>query len=69
MKLAYAWDKSWGGTVFNHGNSYCCPATRPPPYKDCHWVGQGDCADNTCDKTEVTLETDTRGDTYGSCGC
>ncbi|KAM5443139.1 putative chitinase [Microsporum ferrugineum] len=68
MKLAYAWDKSWGGTVFNHGNSYCCPATRPPPYKDCHWVGQGDCADNTCDKTEVTLETDTRGDTYGSCG-
>ncbi|EEQ34605.1 symbiotic chitinase [Microsporum canis CBS 113480] len=32
--------------------AYCCPATRPPPYKDCHWVGQGDCADNTCDKTE-----------------
>jgi chitinase len=65
--VAYAYDH-WGwGTVFCHGNHYCCKKDRPIPFKNCHWVGKGDCADNTCSKSEVTLWTNDRGDTYGGC--
>lgn len=63
------WDKTGWGTVFKHGNEYCCPKNEPPPLLDCRWVGQGDCADNTCGASEVTLLTDERGDSYGGCSC
>ncbi|KAL2368872.1 hypothetical protein RJ035_003742 [Blastomyces gilchristii] len=62
--LAYMWDRTGWGTVFKHGNHFCCPKSQPMPYKNCHWVGEGDCADNTCNENEVTLEADSRGDSY-----
>lgn len=45
---------------------YCCK-TSEPPLKNCHWVGQGDCADNTCSAVEVTLRTDQLGDNRFGC--
>ncbi|CAI0644031.1 unnamed protein product [Colletotrichum noveboracense] len=33
----------------------------PPPLSNCHWVGQGDCTDNTCNNKEVTLILDRGG--------
>ncbi|EGE82986.2 bacteriodes thetaiotaomicron symbiotic chitinase [Blastomyces dermatitidis ER-3] len=65
--LAYMWDRTGWGTVFKHGNHFCCPKSQPMPYKNCHWVGEGDCADNTCNENEVTLEADSRGDSYIGC--
>ncbi|KAK2766602.1 hypothetical protein FQN53_006662 [Emmonsiellopsis sp. PD_33] len=59
--IAYMWDRTGWGTVFKHGNHYCCKKSEPIPYKDCHWVGTGDCADNTCSDSEVTLEVSDRG--------
>ncbi|KAK2803673.1 hypothetical protein FQN50_006889 [Emmonsiellopsis sp. PD_5] len=59
--IAYMWDRTGWGTVFKHGNHYCCKKSEPIPYKDCHWVGSGDCADNTCADHEVTLEVSDRG--------
>ncbi|KAF4860448.1 Glucan endo-1,3-alpha-glucosidase agn1 [Colletotrichum siamense] len=41
-------------------NRYCCK-NDPPPLSNCHWVGQGDCADNTCNNKEVTLILDQGG--------
>ncbi|KAF4920199.1 hypothetical protein CGCVW01_v007110 [Colletotrichum viniferum] len=41
-------------------NRYCCK-NNPPPFSNCHWVGQGDCADNTCNNKEVTLILDQGG--------
>lgn len=67
QKVAYQWDRTGWGTVFKHGNEYCCPKGKSAPLEDCHWVGKGDCADNTCKNTEVTLERDTGGDSYGGC--
>jgi chitinase len=65
--VAYAWDR-WGwATVFCYGYHYCCKKDRPVPLQNCHWVGQGDCADNTCSASEVTLWTNDRGDKYTSC--
>ncbi|KAL7621055.1 hypothetical protein AAE478_008367 [Parahypoxylon ruwenzoriense] len=56
--VAHAYDR-WGwATVFCNGYHYCCKKDKPIPFRACHWVGKGDCADNTCDKTEVTLWTD-----------
>ncbi|EQB54827.1 mutanase [Colletotrichum gloeosporioides Cg-14] len=45
------------GTI---NNRYCCKGD-PPPLSNCHWVGQGDCADNTCNNKEVTLILDRGG--------
>lgn len=67
QKLAYIWDNTGWGTVFKHGNEFCCPKNDPPPLLDCRWVGKGDCADNTCGGSEVTLLTDERGDSYSGC--
>ncbi|KAF9888672.1 hypothetical protein FE257_008430 [Aspergillus nanangensis] len=67
QSVAHMWDHSGWGTVFSHGSDYCCPKSQPMPFTGCHWVGQGDCADNTCDNTEVTLLTDDRGDSYSAC--
>lgn len=67
QKLAYIWDKTGWGTVFKHGNEFCCPKSDPPPLLDCRWVGKGDCADNTCSGSEITLMTDERGDEYSGC--
>ncbi|KAG6238482.1 hypothetical protein E4U25_001673 [Claviceps purpurea] len=67
QKVAYMWDKTGWGTVFKHGNEFCCPKDEQPPLLDCRWVGKGDCADNTCGSSEVTLLTDERGDSYGGC--
>ncbi|KAL4958708.1 uncharacterized protein BDV14DRAFT_194358 [Aspergillus stella-maris] len=47
--------------------SYCCPRSSAMPLENCHWVGKGDCADNTCSPTEVTLATDTVGGSYEGC--
>ncbi|KAM7216064.1 hypothetical protein V8F06_008537 [Rhypophila decipiens] len=33
-----------------------------PALKNCHWVGRGDCADNTCSPSEVTVKRSTAGD-------
>uniref|UniRef100_A0A0N7HV81 chitinase n=1 Tax=Hypocrella siamensis TaxID=696354 RepID=A0A0N7HV81_9HYPO len=67
QKIAYVWDKTGWGTVFKHGNEFCCPKNEPPPLSDCRWVGKGDCADNTCGGSEVTLFTDDRGDSFSGC--
>ncbi|KAG6039145.1 hypothetical protein E4U41_003161 [Claviceps citrina] len=67
QKIAYIWDKTGWGTVFKHGNEFCCPKDAPPPLLDCRWVGKGDCADNTCGGSEVTLLTEERGDSYTGC--
>lgn len=65
--VAQAYD-CWGwASVFCNGYHYCCKKNRPIPLRNCHWVGQGDCADNTCAKSEVTLWTDTWGDSYSGC--
>lgn len=50
---------------------YCCKLNGlPTPLRNCHWVGQGGCADNTCSDTEVTLETDNVGDNgLTACWC
>ncbi|KAF3803344.1 hypothetical protein GCG54_00004511 [Colletotrichum gloeosporioides] len=45
------------GTI---NNRYCCKGD-PPPLSNCHWVGQGDCADNTYNNKEVTLILDRGG--------
>ncbi|KAI0863675.1 hypothetical protein F4860DRAFT_521760 [Xylaria cubensis] len=69
QKLAYAWDHNGWGSVFSHGNEYCCPKYKPAPLRNCHWVGKGDCADNTCAKNEITLDSDVYGDSYTGCSC
>lgn len=67
--VAYQWDRTGWGTTFKHGNHYCCPKSEPIPLKNCHWVGKGDCADNTCNAEEVTLATDNMGDAFTGCSC
>jgi hypothetical protein len=49
------------------GQHYCCK--NKPPLSNCHWVGQGDCAENTCNNREVTLARDSLGDNQWSCNC
>lgn len=49
-------------------NRYCCK-NNPPPFSNCHWVGQGDCADNTCNNKEVTLILDQGGGDGNLCSC
>lgn len=53
-------------SVFKYMSRYCCK-TSEPPLKNCHWVGQGDCADNTCSALEVTLRIDQLGDNRFGC--
>lgn len=67
--VAYAWNRWGSATIFCHGYHYCCKKNRPIPLNDCHWVGKGDCADNTCAKSEVVLWTDNFGGTDGSGAC
>ncbi|KAK1771446.1 glycosyl hydrolases family 18-domain-containing protein [Phialemonium atrogriseum] len=45
----------------HNGRHYCCKGI-DKPLTNCHWVGQGDCADNTCNAKEVTLARDSIGD-------
>ncbi|KAL3429986.1 hypothetical protein BDV09DRAFT_31381 [Aspergillus tetrazonus] len=66
-EIAHKWDGNSWSTVASHGSSYCCPKADKMPLENCHWVGKGDCADNTCSATEVTLLTDNRGDSYSGC--
>ncbi|KAL1614362.1 hypothetical protein SLS54_009789 [Diplodia seriata] len=64
-----------GGSPFSPPTSgtrkYCCP--EPKKFTNCHWVGQGDCADNTCTNSEgeddgsIELMTDSFGDSTSSC--
>lgn len=68
-EAAHKWEGDGWSTVFSHGSSYCCPATSQRPLSNCHWVGKGDCADNTCSASEVTLLVDNRGDSYSGCNC
>ncbi|KAH9999574.1 hypothetical protein F4779DRAFT_635983 [Xylariaceae sp. FL0662B] len=53
--------------LFSSGMRYCCKGKMRDSLQNCHWVGKGDCADNTCSDTEVTLETDPAGDGSFSC--
>jgi hypothetical protein len=55
-------------TVVDHAMHYCC-ASDPAPLNNCHWVGSGDCADNRCADTEVTVALDSRGDSFAACNC
>lgn len=65
QEVAYAYNLK-DCTVFKNGQRYCCKdAARP--LNNCHWVGQGDCADNTCSNSEVTLIVDPGGDSYSTC--
>ncbi|RDW83598.1 glycoside hydrolase family 18 protein [Aspergillus mulundensis] len=66
-EVAHKWEGNSMSTVLSHGSSYCCPKADKMPLENCHWVGKGDCADNTCSASEVTLLTDNRGDSYSGC--
>lgn len=68
LDIAYAANLSDDCTIRKHGMHYCCK-TSDPPFKDCHWVGKGDCADNTCAAEEITLKTDDQGDSILGCFC
>lgn len=38
---------------------YCCKTdVEVMPFSDCHWIGQGDCAQNRCDESDITVATD-----------
>ncbi|KAG6197388.1 hypothetical protein E4U50_007948 [Claviceps purpurea] len=65
--IAYIWGMSGGSTILKHGNKFCCPKDHSPPLLDCHWVGKGDCADNSCGASEVTLLTNSQGESFRSC--
>ncbi|WDK19701.1 alpha-glucanase [Colletotrichum graminicola] len=49
-------------------NRYCCK-NKPPPLSNCHWVGEGNCADNHCNNKEVTLILDQGGLDGTLCNC
>ncbi|KAK5993960.1 hypothetical protein PT974_07398 [Cladobotryum mycophilum] len=55
---------SWSG----YGMNFCCNSNAKP-LDNCHWVGRGDCADNTCNNKETVLAVDTYGDNYGGKAC
>lgn len=63
--VAYAYNLG-SCTIFNSGQHYCCQDDQKP-LDNCHWVGQGDCAENTCNSKEVTLTVNSQGDSYSSC--
>ncbi|KAF2130126.1 glycoside hydrolase family 18 protein, partial [Dothidotthia symphoricarpi CBS 119687] len=48
------------------GQNYCCKKSKKA-FDTCNWIGKGDCAQNTCDRGEVTLTTDYYGDSDISC--
>ena len=52
--------------LWKHDMHYCCKYNRAP-LLNCHWVGQGDCADNTCNDHEVVLARDQQGDSWVGC--
>ena len=54
---------------FSSGQRLCCKANPTPPLDKCHWVGRGDCADNTCNSHEVTVITDPVGEGGLECNC
>ena len=43
---------------------FCCPT--PTKFGNCHWVGQGDCADESCSAADVEILTDAYGDSSSS---
>ncbi|PYI36201.1 hypothetical protein BP00DRAFT_453217 [Aspergillus indologenus CBS 114.80] len=57
--------------AFNYGESgpqnrdYCC--AKPAKFTNCHWVGKGDCKDNTCDDNDIQLMRNSYGDSKHSC--
>jgi hypothetical protein len=59
--MASGWCVTWNGP-----QHYCCKSD-PVPLLNCHWVGKGDCADNTCNDAEVTLATDNQGGSWTGC--
>lgn len=52
------------GLGCTHHENYCCPRKQ---LDNCHWVGQGDCADVSCNNKEITLAIDEYGDSSSSC--
>ncbi|RSL80462.1 hypothetical protein CEP51_006553 [Fusarium floridanum] len=52
---------------FWSGGQYCCPKSKPAPLLNCHWVGQGDCAENTCADSDIQLERDRYGGSWAAC--
>ncbi|KAF6783758.1 alpha-glucanase [Colletotrichum sojae] len=48
-------------SLIKRQNHYCCKGN-PLPLSNCHWVGQNDCADNTCNNKEVTVILDQGGE-------
>nr|QDJ94336.1 chitinase chiC3 [Cordyceps cicadae] len=61
-KVTYQFDERDG-----KGEKYCCKSDKPIPVSNCHWVGKGDCAQNTCAKTEINFKTSSRGGNFDSC--
>src|ERR1700761_5187378 len=58
----------WSYNVGHSGpknRDFCCP--KPQKFNGCHWVGQGDCAQNSCDDNDIELMTDKYGDSSQSC--
>lgn len=66
IDVAYASNLNDDCTILKNGMHYCCK-TRVAPFNDCHWVGKGDCADNTCEDDEITLRTHDQGDSFWGC--
>jgi hypothetical protein len=52
----------------NDGQNYCCKKSKKA-FDRCNWIGKGDCAQNTCDRGEVTLATNDYGDSDVACNC
>ncbi|GIJ85609.1 hypothetical protein Asppvi_004468 [Aspergillus pseudoviridinutans] len=59
-KCAYSYSHSGP-----QNRDYCCPS--PAKFTNCHWVGKGDCADNTCDDNDIQLMVNSYGDSKSSC--
>ncbi|KFA48851.1 hypothetical protein S40293_01490, partial [Stachybotrys chartarum IBT 40293] len=68
IDVAYATNLHDRCTIMSHGMHYCC-RTRIAPFEDCHWVGSGDCADNTCADDEITLRRHSQGGSAWGCNC
>lgn len=68
MKVAHAEGNPGGCHLWELGSSYCCKG-KVAPVTDCHWVGKGDCADNTCDNNDITIRRSAYGDSSSACNC
>ncbi|WXC52158.1 hypothetical protein QX201_011817 [Fusarium graminearum] len=65
--LAYSTQFPRHCSILWFGTHLCCPKSKPEPLIDCHWVGQGDCAKNSCANYEVTVGTEGYGGDKDSC--